>query len=302
MTNNEKQKIIDTALVRERALWYKRRGIAKSPASAAIEVEYYGERGIGEVDYWETKLVGASALKTDNIRDAVANVYGGYDRELNTEEALLIALYSTNLAVNSIIEQAGRNDKAKAVFVIVDSANFGVRRGTALDSAVASAQFNISNEHYSKDEIASFVKYVYREQEAQSQEQIVIENKSLIEKCNTDEVHFYTNDYNHSVERIYYNPDSNAGGQFVSDTLTLEQLSNGIKDCKDLEEFWDYWSANADQYCDDIDTHEFTEKVVEFASPDCDFKGETKETLEKLKEWVAEQQTALEQPQNIDMG
>jgi len=129
----------------------------------------------------------------------------------------------------------------------------------------------------------------------------LLENKRRIGECDTDEVHFYINDYNHSVERIYYNPDSSAGGQFVSDTLTLEKLSQGIKDCKYLEEFWDYWSANAEQYCDDIDTHEFTAKVIELASPDCDFKGETKETLEKLKEWVAEQEAALNQEQGINM-
>jgi len=88
------------------------------------------------------------------------------------------------------------------------------------------------------------------------------------------------------VRMVYYNPDSDAGGQFVENLISDYDISEAGKTCADEDEFWTYLYANSRQTLVDIDTYLFNGYAKDFVESTCDYDEQTAETIEGLKQWA----------------
>ncbi len=69
---------------------------------------------------------------------------------------------------------------------------------------------------------------------------------------------FFINHDSKTVDWIYYNTDSNAGGQYVTNTLDYELIDEAYRDWKIPEEFFDFLNSTSSQICSDIDSENFS--------------------------------------------
>ena len=65
---------------------------------------------------------------------------------------------------------------------------------------------------------------------------------------------FFVDRDNESVTWIYYNPDSNAGGQYVTNTLSFDEIREAAKEYEAAEDFFDYLGSIANQELADVGT------------------------------------------------
>ena len=75
---------------------------------------------------------------------------------------------------------------------------------------------------------------------------------------------FFIDRDNESVTWIYYNPDSNAGGQYVTNTLSFDEIREAAKEYKAAEDFFDYLGSIANQELADVGTEWFEDAEAEF--------------------------------------
>ncbi|MBV3116743.1 N-6 DNA methylase [[Clostridium] innocuum] len=75
---------------------------------------------------------------------------------------------------------------------------------------------------------------------------------------------FFIDRENKSVTWIYYNPDSNAGGQYVTNTLSFDEIREAAKEYKVAEDFFDYLGSIANQELADVGTEWFEDAEAEF--------------------------------------
>lgn len=75
---------------------------------------------------------------------------------------------------------------------------------------------------------------------------------------------FFIDRDNESVTWIYYNPDSNAGGQYVINTLSFDEIREAAKEYKTSEDFFDYLGSIANQELADVGTEWFEDAEAEF--------------------------------------
>ena len=75
---------------------------------------------------------------------------------------------------------------------------------------------------------------------------------------------FFIDRENESVTWIYYNPDSNAGGQYVTNTLSFDEIREAAKEYKVAEDFFDYLGSIANQELADVGTEWFEDAEAEF--------------------------------------
>ena len=87
---------------------------------------------------------------------------------------------------------------------------------------------------------------------------------------------------NGAVE-MYYNPDSNAGGQVVINEISMELIKEAANHNKDADDFCMYLEGGCNQRLIDIDTYDFKEKFLEFVNKKADFEGINDKTMKGLK-------------------
>ena len=85
---------------------------------------------------------------------------------------------------------------------------------------------------------------------------------------------------------MYYNPDSNAGGQYVTNTLSFDEIQQAAREYDSTEDFFDYLGSIANQELADVGTEWFEDADREFhRTPDLtDCTSATMETLIKNAE------------------
>ena len=99
-----------------------------------------------------------------------------------------------------------------------------------------------------------------------------------------DKDKFYiTND---SIMEMYYNPDANAGGQFVELTIYREDIKDAAKMYKNPKDFFSYLEGMAKGSLYDVGTGTFRDTAEHFMESKADFEGCTKETMEALKKFA----------------
>ena len=110
---------------------------------------------------------------------------------------------------------------------------------------------------------------------------------------------FYVDTDANNVTWMYYNADSYAGGQYVTNVIEFSKIEEAINTCKNDEEFFDYLESVANQTLADIDTEWFKEAESKFSQKP-DFKNCSQETMQSLINLVSSEPKAqFNLPNNI---
>ena len=142
---------------------------------------------------------------------------------------------------------------------------------------------NPMNDHLKVSVLPAEEKAVTGENEAQNDTETVQDFSS---KTGYDDAFFIDRD-NESVTWMYYNPDSNAGGQYVTNTLSFDEIQQAAREYDSAENFFDYLGSIANQELADVGTEWFEEAESQF-SQQPDFTDCTKATMQSLVAAVSE--------------
>ena len=138
---------------------------------------------------------------------------------------------------------------------------------------------NPMNEHLRVTVLPAAEKADTGENKAQNDTEIVQDFSPI---TGYDDAFFIDRD-NESVTWMYYNPDSNAGGQYVTSTLSFDEIKEAAKTHKSAGDFFDYLGSIANQTLADVGTEWFEEAENAFSQTP-DYTECTPETMEALIE------------------
>ena len=119
---------------------------------------------------------------------------------------------------------------------------------------------NPMNDHLKVSVLPAEEKAVTGENEAQNDTETV---RDFSPKTGYDDAFFIDRD-NESVTWMYYNPDSNAGGQYVTNTLSFDEIQQAAREYDSAEDFFDYLGSIANQELADVGTEWFEDADREF--------------------------------------
>lgn len=119
---------------------------------------------------------------------------------------------------------------------------------------------NPMNDHLKVSVLPAEEKFVTGENEAQNDTETV---QDFSPKTGYDDAFFIDRD-NESVIWMYYNPDSNAGGQYVTNTLSFDEIQQAAREYDSAEDFFDYLGSIANQELADVGTEWFVDADREF--------------------------------------
>ena len=119
---------------------------------------------------------------------------------------------------------------------------------------------NPMNDHLKVSVLPAEEKFVTGENEAQNDTETV---QDFSPKTGYDDAFFIDRD-NESVTWMYYNPDSNAGGQYVTNTLSFDEIQQAALEYDSAEDFFDYLGSIANQELADVGTEWFVDADREF--------------------------------------
>ena len=141
---------------------------------------------------------------------------------------------------------------------------------------------NPMNDHLKVSVLPAEEKAVTGENEVQNNTETV---QDFSPKTGYDDAFFIDRD-NESVTWMYYNPDSNAGGQYVTNTLSFDEIQQAAREYDSAEDFFDYLGSIANQELADVGTEWFEDADREFhRTPDLtDCTSATMEALIKNTE------------------
>ena len=92
---------------------------------------------------------------------------------------------------------------------------------------------------------------------------------------------FFLDDESQTVTWMYYNPDSNSGGQYVTNTLSYDDVIEAARQYEGVGDFFDYLGGIAKQELADVGTEWFTQAEEQFEQTP-DFTDCTKATMESV--------------------
>ena len=142
---------------------------------------------------------------------------------------------------------------------------------------------NPMNDHLKVSVLPAEEKAVTGENEAQNDTKTV---QDFSPKTGYDDAFFIDRD-NESVTWMYYNPDSNAGGQYVTNTLSFDEIQQAAREYDSAEDFFDYLGSIANQELADVGTEWFVDAESQFLEQP-DFTDCTKATMQSLVAAVSE--------------
>nr|WP_253182962.1 N-6 DNA methylase [Streptococcus suis] len=119
---------------------------------------------------------------------------------------------------------------------------------------------NPMNDHLKVSVLPAEEKAVTGENEVQNDTETV---QDFSPKTGYDDAFFIDRD-NESVAWMYYNPDSNAGGQYVTNTLSFDEIQQAVREYDSAEDFFDYLGSIANQELADVGTEWFVDADREF--------------------------------------
>ena len=119
---------------------------------------------------------------------------------------------------------------------------------------------NPMNDHLKVSVLPAEEKTVTGENEAQNDTETV---QDFSPKTGYDDAFFINRD-NESVTWMYYNPDSNARGQYVTNTLSFDEIQQVAREYDSAEDFFDYLGSIANQELADVGTEWFEDADREF--------------------------------------
>ena len=92
---------------------------------------------------------------------------------------------------------------------------------------------------------------------------------------------FFPDDESQTVTWMYYNPDSNSGGQYVTNTLSYDDVIEAARQYEGAGDFFDYLGGIAKQELADVGTEWFAQAEEQFKQTP-DFTDCTKATMESV--------------------
>lgn len=110
---------------------------------------------------------------------------------------------------------------------------------------------------------------------------------------------FFINKENESITWIYFNPDSVSGGQYVTNTLSFDEIRKATQDHESADDFFDYLGSIANQTLADVGTEWFEEAENAFRQTP-DLTNCSTETMEKLTALTEERYKSIPQDKVID--
>ena len=119
---------------------------------------------------------------------------------------------------------------------------------------------NPMNDHLKVSVLPAEEKTVTGKNEAQNDTETA---QDFSPKTGYDDAFFIDRD-NESVTWMYYNPDSNAGGQYVINTLSFDEIQQAAREYDSAEDFFDYLGSIANQELADVGTEWFEDADREF--------------------------------------
>ena len=119
---------------------------------------------------------------------------------------------------------------------------------------------NPMNDHLKVSVLPAKEKAVTGENEAQNDTETI---QDFRPKTGYDDAFFIDRD-NESITWMYYNPDSNAGGQYVTNTLSFDEIQQAAREYESAEDFFDYLGSIANQELADVGTEWFEYAEREF--------------------------------------
>ena len=138
---------------------------------------------------------------------------------------------------------------------------------------------NPMNDHLKVSVLPAEEKAVTGENEAQNDTETI---QDFRPKTGYDDAFFIDRD-NESITWMYYNPDSNAGGQYVTNTLSFDEIQQAAREYESAEDFFDYLGSIANQELADVGTEWFEDAEREFHKTP-DLTDCTSATMEALIE------------------
>ena len=111
----------------------------------------------------------------------------------------------------------------------------------------------------------------------------IAQNDTKTEQKTDYEDAFFINREQESVTWMYFNPDSNAGGQYVTNELSFDEIREAAQSHKSADDFFDYLGSIANQNLADVGTEWFEEADNAFKQTP-DLTGCTSATMEALLE------------------
>ena len=120
---------------------------------------------------------------------------------------------------------------------------------------------NPMNDHLKVSVLPAEEKTVTGENKAQNDTETV---PDFSPKTGYDDAFFIDRD-NESVTWMYYNPDSNAGGQYVTNTLSFDEIQQVAREYDSAEDFFDYLGSIANQ---ELPVHFLMDEFANVSLPD----------------------------------
>ena len=101
---------------------------------------------------------------------------------------------------------------------------------------------------------------------------------------------FYHHPDSMTFEAVYFNPDSNAGGQYVIMTLPYELISDAVEQTNDAQSFFEFLEERASHTeLVDITDEDFRATMESYKNRTADFVGRTDEVMTSLITTVAKE-------------
>ena len=97
-----------------------------------------------------------------------------------------------------------------------------------------------------------------------------------------DEDYYFHRPGMEEFEAIYYNPDSNAGGQFVVLHIPYGLITEAKSNSNSVSGFYEYIDSKAYTELIDVGTQEFSDYLEAYAEPEPDYIGRTEATMQAL--------------------
>ena len=107
-----------------------------------------------------------------------------------------------------------------------------------------------------------------------------------------DEDKFYKT--TNGVTEMYYNPDANAGGQFVELTISKDDILEAAKLYKKPQDFYSHIEGMSKGALYDVGTETFMEAAKDFIESKADFEGCSLKTMNALKKYAAPEKSKTE--------
>lgn len=105
-----------------------------------------------------------------------------------------------------------------------------------------------------------------------------------------DDEWFYHHPDRMAFEAVYFNPDSNAGGQYVIMTLPYELISDAVEQTNDTQSFFEYLEERASHTeLVDITDEDFRATMERYKNRPADFIGRSDEVMASLIQTVAQE-------------